>query len=269
MIRRGMGFRKALGHIKERWKRAFYRSVNFVSTNAATLIAAASPFITAWFHRFVNFIATNAIPLTSLFIAACSLYLTIHSQSEDRAHKEMMIRPALTYEISTTDLTVGFRNDGLGPAVIVDFAYKDHDECLSVADIYNHKVNSLNIYKVGLDIRDRLFTQVFTFKLPTTSSGIPVSPQVNESGSVLIPGSILAAGKEMWVFRIRDDTLSEFRQDLSELQPSTVQGFMAKFFDAAMSLPISLRYCSMSGNYCLSTRESVGCKLNSLHEFPD
>jgi hypothetical protein len=205
--------------------------------------------------------------LTSLLIAACSLYLTIHSQYEDRAYKEMMIRPSLQLSVIPKDLSVGVRNEGLGPAVIVDLAYKDGDECLSVADIDNHKVNSENMYRIGLDIQDRLFTQIFTFAVPTKSPGIKIA-RLNESGTLLSPGAILATGEQLWLFRVPNDTLSEFRQDLDKLQPSTVAGFMAKFFDAAMALPISIRYCSMSGNYCRSIRESVGCKLNNLHDFP-
>jgi hypothetical protein len=242
MIRRVAGFRKAFGHIKERWKGGFYQSVKFIST--------------------------NALALTSLFIAALSLYLTVHTQNEDRDYKEMMIRPALTYEVHPFDLTVGYRNDGLGPAVIVDFVYKDGDECLSVADIYNSKLISGNIYRVGLDIQDRLFTQVYTFAVPTKSPGVTVA-RFNERGTMLAPGSIIATGKEWSLFRVPDDTLSEFRQDLNKLQPATVSVFQAKFFEAAMTLPFSLRYCSLSGKYCYSIREDVTkCKMNDLREFP-
>jgi hypothetical protein len=53
------------------------------------------------------------------------------------------------------------------------------------------------------------------------------------------------------------------------LQPSTVQDFTRKFFEAALALPVSGRYLSMSGKYCTQTREaSSGCKLNKLREFP-
>jgi hypothetical protein len=244
MLRMGINFKHIFELFKERSKKACLPALKLISANTATVIA-----------------------LCSLAIALCSLCATLLSQMADREYRELMIRPFFSFSVNTKDLSVGFRNNGLGPAVIVDTAYRDGDECLSVGDANSHKINTENVKRVASDIGDRLFTQVFTFAIPTKSPGIKVE-RLNQYGSVLIPGSILETGRELWIFRIPDDTLNEFRQDLNTLQPSTVGSFMENFFEAAWALPISLRYCSMSGKYCVNLREAVvRCPLNKLREW--
>jgi hypothetical protein len=47
-------------------------------------------------RKFFAFLSSNAMALSSLSIAGMGLYLTIPAQREDRAYKELLLRPAIS-----------------------------------------------------------------------------------------------------------------------------------------------------------------------------
>src|SRR6266404_1041852 len=68
-------------------------------------------------RRLLGCFRNNALAIASLCIAAMGLYLTITSQSEERAHKELLLRPVLTADVQAGDYSVSVFNYGLGPAL--------------------------------------------------------------------------------------------------------------------------------------------------------
>lgn len=88
-------------------------------------------------RRFKKFVGANAsiiIAISSLFIAGLSLYFTIHAQNDDRAYKELLIKPALAIRTHSVDFSVELASEGLGPAEIKAVAYQFGGECLSLLD---------------------------------------------------------------------------------------------------------------------------------------
>ena len=77
----------------------------------------------------LHFCRDNAVALASLPIAAMGLYLTITSQSEERAHKELLLRPDLNLNVRVHDYFVTVVNLGLGPALITDTLYYFEGQC--------------------------------------------------------------------------------------------------------------------------------------------
>jgi hypothetical protein len=74
----------------------------------------------------------SIVAISSVAIALASLYLTIQAQKEDRTYKELMIRPSISISVHPHDFSVGFRNDGLGPARFEEIIYHLGGECLTM-----------------------------------------------------------------------------------------------------------------------------------------
>jgi hypothetical protein len=200
-----------------------------------------------WLRRAVAFISANAssiIAISSLMIAGFSLYLTIHAQSQDRAYKELMIKPALAIGADNVDFSLTFRNVGVGPAEIKSVVYYFNGHCLSMIQPDGRHVNRENYAEVSQAIKARVFDGVFSRPLfePLTNTLVKIQ--------ALMPETAIGSEKEWVIFKPDEVTLSEIRDKLSRMEPHFAQSLRNTFLREALTLPIGLKYCSMSGGYC-------------------
>jgi hypothetical protein len=198
-------------------------------------------------ERAVGFVARNSnsiLAISSLLIAGMSLYLTIQAQDDDRTYKELLIRPSLALRAHTVDWSIAIANDGLGPAQIKDIIYQIGGDCISMIDP-DGELSRTNYYKVENALRTRFITDIFSFQIPSTSPAA-----LTTRGQVLLPGTIIAVGKEIVLFRIDDTSLETLKSKLNALEMNFHQSLLEKFSALALTLPISIKFCSMSEKYC-------------------
>jgi hypothetical protein len=193
------------------------RAVKFISKHAATLIAIAS-----------------------LAIATFSLQLTIQSQKEDRAYKELMIRPDLQIGVSTDDFSIWFENHGLGPAKVKDVAYRIGNDCISLMD--SHDVSVTKIVRVFSDVRARILGDV----LDAATSNTQIVDEINP----VVPGTVISVGNRVAFFRVTEQSLEALHEKINEWGPTLAKNLREKFLAQAMRIPIAMAYCFMSGMYC-------------------
>jgi hypothetical protein len=194
--------------------------------------------------KFFEARSASILAVSSVVIAGCSLYLTITAQREDRAYKELLIKPSIAIQTHATDFSVEFANEGLGPAEIKAVAYQFGGKCLSLLDD-DGTVSKTQYDEASAGIRQRLLTDIFNFEIPNTPGTL-----VNIRTSLLLPKSILAAGGKHVIFRIDDTSLELFRSKVNALDLPLRQSILDKFTGMALTIPISIKYCSMSGKYC-------------------
>ena len=215
-----------------------------------------------WLRRTGAFVSANVgsiIAISSLLIAVFSLYLTIQAQREDRAYKELMIKPALELGADTIDFTLSLKNGGLGPAEIRDVVYYFNDHCLSMLQADGMHINRENYAEVNQSIQTRVFSDVFSLPLFEPFGNLTVKVQA------AMPESIIGSDKEWFIFKVDESTLSELRSKIGGMETHFAQSLRDKFLRQALTLPMALKYCSMSGNFCETNRRSetteVPCKL--------
>jgi hypothetical protein len=100
----------------------------------------------------LNFFRDNALALASLSIAVMGLYLTITAQREERAHKELLLRPVLQLEAEVGNFSVSLFNHGLGPALITDGLYYFDNRCRAVNSTNVEEFIETDLIKVRLDL---------------------------------------------------------------------------------------------------------------------
>ncbi len=152
-----------------------------------------------WFRRTGALVSGNVssiIAMSSLMIAGFSLYLTIHAQSQDRAYKELMIKPALALGADTVDFSLFLSNDGLGPAEIRNVVYYFNGRCLSMLQPDGININRAEYMEVSQAIKTRVLND--TFSLPIFEPFEALDTKVK----VLLPDSIIGSGKEWVLFKI-------------------------------------------------------------------
>jgi hypothetical protein len=203
-------------------------------------------------RTFVEKNVSAVIAISSLLIAGLSLYLTIQAQNDDRAYKELLIKPALALRAHTADWSVAIGNDGLGPAQGKDIIYQFGDECISMLDP-DGAISRTNYYKVQNALTSRFIADIFSFQIPNTT---PTA--LSTRGQVVLPSTIIAVGKEVVLFRIDDPSLETLKSKLNALDTGFHQSLLDKFTALALTLPISIKFCSMSEKYCKTVEPEGG-----------
>jgi hypothetical protein len=93
----------------------------------------------SWIGAFAQAIlpyASLAIAVVSLIVSGVTLQNTTHQQERDFAHRELLLRPWLNFEMNSDNSVknkrqfwVGVRNDGLGPAVVREVVIESDGQC--------------------------------------------------------------------------------------------------------------------------------------------
>ncbi len=196
-------------------------------------------------RKLLNFFRDNAIAVASLSIALMGLYLTITAQREEREHKELLLRPALLLTAEVGDYSVSLVNSGLGPALITDGLYYFDDRCSAVNRTNLEEFMQTDLIKARRDFGNFFIQPFATVKWKDGWK----SSQVTRS-TVPFPSQIVAVGQELTIFKLGSEFATEVRSQLSHLEDETVQTFKDEFLKHSFSLPLALRYCSMSEQYC-------------------
>jgi hypothetical protein len=192
----------------------------------------------------------------SLVVAVCSLFLTIRSQKEDQFYKELSIKPSLAFVVRASDLSVSFVNDGLGAAEIKEAVYSVDGKCMRLykAGAVDHEkrviehegegqhpgsVDQENARVAVTSLRKKLLTEVQALE----------NAQIQTRSQILVP-TIMRVGGEVVLFGLDDSSLVAYHTWLRTLNAQFAQSLLDNFTDRAMALPLSVRYCSLSGGYC-------------------
>jgi hypothetical protein len=209
-------------------------------------------------RRFFSENYTFILAISSVLIAACSLFFTISAQRSDLYYKESLIRPYFAWHVDAQDLTVKLVNDGLGPGVIKNVAWRMQGQCF-VSNPKNpiewhtnrqNFENFINIYFLDEVIGDASVWKVIGTR-PATISEIPT------------PNQMLAAGKEIVVFGIAPEQVQSFRADLAKFPEQTNAAVRERFARRATMFPMMVQYCSATGRFCAATEvmgDIVGCR---------
>ncbi len=196
-------------------------------------------------HKLLNFFRDNALTLASLSIALMGLYLTITAQREERAHKELLLRPELLLTAEVGDYSVALINSGLGPALITDGLYYFDDRCRAVNRMNLEEFMETDLIKVRLD-----FYNFFTQQFETTKWKDGFKSTMVTVSTVPFPSQIVAVGQELTIFKLDSDFAKEVRSKLVDLGDETQRAFKDEFLRRSFSLPVAFRFCSMSEQYC-------------------
>ena len=205
----------------------------------------------AW-KKISGFLRNNALSLASAFIAAMgllvawmSLHLAITSQREEREHKELLLRPALVADVDLADYSVSVSNVGLGPALITDTLQYLDGQCIQVSRGNVDEFIRTNLSRAYQQI-GRYFTEQMAAKwkeeefksIPTFHVTVP------------LPSQIVAVGKDFSLFRLDTEAATEVKARVSQMKLETRNAFNDEFLRRLLSIPITVRYCSMSEMYC-------------------
>jgi hypothetical protein len=199
-------------------------------------------------HKLLHFFRDNAIALASLSIAVMGLYLTITAQQEEREHKELLLRPALNLEVRPGTYSVSFFNHGLGPAQITDTIYVLDGQCH-----FMNRANSFEFAKTDFPKVERYFSNYFIRPFEALwKDGVksPLKSPAVFGSAVPLPGMIVAVGQEFNIFKLEREIATEVYSTLHSSGLETRYAFDDEFVRHATSMPLSIRYCSMSEQYC-------------------
>jgi hypothetical protein len=194
---------------------------------------------------FVSANASTIIAVASVCIASLSLYFTIDAQRAERAHKELLLRPSLGVNVDATVYSVVLVNNGLGPAYIKNVAYHLNNECLPFTDgahafaANNYSRANQHIVAVfGKLVDDAFFPKAEFKNTPSASVSLPV------------PSHILGVGQDIIIYRMGSEFAKELVPRLWAVGSNVLTTFNDRFLATAITLPMSVEYCSMSGQYC-------------------
>jgi hypothetical protein len=205
---------------------------------------AAPPFV--W-------ISQNAALLTaisSMLIAAASLYYTIDAQRTDREYKEVAIQPRLWLGGDWEDLSLTFMNTGLGPAIIDSIVLKVGDKCKSTDDFEPDEWAEVFTTFATENI-DGLFAKTLP-PMPWVKGG---KRKYDTQTDILRVGDTVRPGDKTFIIRLDPGTLKE----LVQIDSTELLGAKQKFATAAFSIPIRIAACSATGRTCAVIGRAAGC----------
>lgn len=180
----------------------------------------------------------------------------IQSQREDHFYKELSIKPVLGFVTKSGELTVAFRNQGLGPAQIKEAVYSVGGKCLNlhrsgVVDHENDSIYHETFYPGSVDREtEHLLIDSLRWRLVTEVLGKEPIPLIYQS-RILVP-TVVTVGDEVVVFGLERSVVEPFHNWIKELGRQNAQPILDRFSEQAAALPISVKYCSISGEYCRS-----------------
>jgi hypothetical protein len=204
-----------------------------------------------------HFLRDNALALASLSIAIMGLYLTITSQMDERAHKELLLRPSLVLRVETNDYSVFLVNNGLVPALIRDAVYYVDGQCLALESQDRKPFMAENYTKVVQHVTECFSALVDEIKWKSDWQSAHVF-----RAAVPIPSQIIGVNSESIIYKLAPEFAKEFKNRLWAFGAPTQRDFNERFAKYALSMPLRIRYCSMSQNFChTSVMDDLPCTL--------
>jgi hypothetical protein len=194
--------------------------------------------------------APTIVAMSSMFIAALSLYHTVDAQRRDLEYKEISIQPRPSLLPVFADMSLSIKNLGLGPAVIQQIDFEQDGQCVSSAGkdasewqkIYAAFLNAtaVTVYSRSLSLVPKTpgDKKKFDFELDAL--------QVNDT---------IRAGEDRYLFRLAPGTLKLFRGADTSVQVAAAD----KFSQNAYTVPIIIHACSATGRTCMFVGEAAAC----------
>jgi hypothetical protein len=198
-------------------------------------------------------IGQNAALLTaisSMLIAAASLYYAVDAQRTDRAYKEVAIQPRLWLGGDWDDLSLTFINRGLGPAIIDSIVLKVGDKCKSTDDFEPDEWAEV-FTAFANEIIDGLYTKTLP-PMPWVKGG---KRNYDVQTDILRVGDSVRPGDKKFIIRLDPGTLKE----LTQIDSTELLRAKQKFAIAAFNVPIRIVACSATGRTCGVIGRAAGC----------
>jgi hypothetical protein len=208
-----------------------------------------------------RFLRRNALALASLVVAASSLFVAIislrysvNAQKEDAEYKELSIQPRL--QVAAGNFSVLLENVGLGPAELRRVIFFDNDRCFDTDAVHDWNQG----HKFFDDFSNAVVNYILIGMPAITdkkSAAIPI-PKV----SVPTTGVILKAGETLSLVSFDPQEMTAYLAALTKLTNNSASDIVEKqFMHKGITIPIYIRYCSLSGRFCddAGPREIADC----------
>ena len=207
-------------------------------------LRAKRPFV--WIGR--NAAIFTAI--SSILIAAASLYYTIDAQRTDREYKEVAIQPRLWLGGEPENFGLTLKNTGLGPAIVGTIVIRVGGQCKSSDDYAPDEW--INIFSSFVtELVDPLYTKTLP-KLPAPKGQ---AAKFNVQSNILTVGDSLRPGDKYPIIYLDRDTMD----GLSQVDSTERVQAEHKFAAAAYDVPMRILLCSATGRTCRVIGKTKDC----------
>jgi hypothetical protein len=136
----------------------------------------------------------------------------------------------------------------LGPAVIKNAVYRMDDKCVSATTDDRRTFLQENYAKITNYIGNGFGSLIDTIKWTKEFKATP-----GARVAIPVPSQVIGADKQIIIYKMFPEFANELNAKLWELGPQVHRGFVEKFMRHALSIPLNIRYCSMSGAYCYTS----------------
>jgi hypothetical protein len=190
-----------------------------------------------------------AVSIASLGVATRAVMLAETIQERDREYKELGMRPKLSFGTSSI-FTWRIKNSGLGPAVIKRWAMRFDDKCITTD-------------RFTLPVMTEMHDQTANRLLHTAFAALDLPQQpthYSHTVGLLAQGFHIDRGEEYSLFRLAPEALAAIQQRIGSMGGEEQRQAMVRFYALAISMPIALTYCSVSGVFCETIGSPEICK---------
>lgn len=194
--------------------------------------------------------ASTIVAMSSMFIAALSLYHTVDAQRRDLEYKEISIQPRPSLLPVFADMSLSIKNLGLGPAVISQIDFEQDGKCISSAG--KDASEWQRIYAAFLNMTA---VTVYSKSLPPMSGAPGDKKKFDFEVDALQVNDTIRAGEDRYLFRLAPGTLKIFRGVDTSAQVAAAD----KFSRNAYTVPIVIHACSATGRTCMFVGEASAC----------
>jgi hypothetical protein len=202
-----------------------------------------------------SFFRDNLVAIGALFVSGLSLWFAIDAQKTDREYKELAIVPHMSDSRFATELSVFFRNSGIGPALIKQIKYYTAKSCSDSASMAakDWAAQHLQIeFQSVSDFLDDAFSVQPDNVLKDSTINI----------SALQPANVYSVGEKLTFFQVLE--ARDIFKKMGENRSSRVLGRFAM-----LDLPFSFEYCSLTGKSCFKfNTEYIDAKCSKLKSKP-
>jgi hypothetical protein len=214
-----------------RWRRA----IRWVGANPAVIVSVVS--------------AGTAV--VSAIFAYQTYQMNRKVQERDFTYKELSIRPQIQERSSTDLFEFRLTNVGLGPAMIKGVAFKFGDKCFRLNDGFLDDVAQAEVLQQHL--AKHFYSGTLESVYPHDRSKLLGKIQLIASDS------ILPAKESLVIFSFEAEVVQAIKTALANTTYEVRARVASEFQKAALSVPMTMTVCSLTGYYCIRRRTTISC----------
>lgn len=218
------------------------------------------PRIAIWLRGLFGAIRESAsviIAISSMFIAALSLYFSVNAQRVDAEYKEISIQPRPSLLPLFEDMSLSVRNLGLGPAVVKQINFERNGRCLS-----SYGMNPEEWQTMYSEFLQEIASEVYVKSLPPMPWRKGGKKKFDFEMDILQMNDTVRANEDRYLFRLDSGTFKEFREAETTEQVVAKHKFAAN----AYAVPIIIVICSATNRTCMRVGEAKACDHLFLRE---